>query len=118
MERPCAKARCGRGSSWECCFAARTFADAARTGQVQTRAVRFNLAAGPEIREGALTLRRSVMMTALVASLRFAPMAFNVGRNRKSSDRSPRPQSLAGRADPAQNLDPISLGIVEHEGMD
>ena len=33
----------------------------------------------PAIREGALTRLRPVLMTALVASLGFVPMAFNVG---------------------------------------
>ncbi len=37
------------------------------------------MALDPAIREGALTRLRPVMMTALVASLGFVPMAFNVG---------------------------------------
>jgi heavy metal efflux system protein len=37
------------------------------------------MALDPTIREGALTRLRPVMMTALVASLGFVPMAFNVG---------------------------------------
>jgi cobalt-zinc-cadmium resistance protein CzcA len=37
------------------------------------------MALDPAIREGALTRLRPVLMTALVASLGFVPMAFNVG---------------------------------------